>query len=321
MELNRHRNTPGKPFGPLQSIEKYANIAAGFIHFLIASCNDEGHQNLLTLVQRNAIADFQKSLDHPETLMDHRQCLISPLHKALVETICYIERSFKPDLDFAIIRYLCYRCIERGSFIVVDGITQIIAALQWLCKAVVYNRMIESRGEGLSAEETIERYHPFLRDGLQSPFNQLQENKHLATAYVYNQGSIGRIQWLDPHGRSVLIDGNRVDLVDIKTAVETGIREAEEHLYNDVLLGSGIATVTSSELNDDLRDCMPGSSFVTQFYRERTFDLLQYISTNESTYRRFVSSDAGEKPIFHMDAIVHWMKEVDIQVSMRISDS
>jgi hypothetical protein len=74
-------------------------------------------------------------------------------------------------------------------------ITQLVAALQWLCRLVVFNQMIRHHDSAVDAESLIEEYHMYIRDGLQTPFNQLRENMHLATVYgVYNQSNVDRVQ-------------------------------------------------------------------------------------------------------------------------------
>ena len=85
-----------------------------------------------------------------------------------------------------------------------DEITQLIAAIQWLCRIVVFNQMIRHRDSAVDTESFIQAHHQYIRDGLQTPFNQLRENMHLDTAYVYNQSNIGRVQWLDSEGESLL---------------------------------------------------------------------------------------------------------------------
>jgi hypothetical protein len=66
----------------------------------------------------------------------------------------------------------------------VDEITQLIAAVQWLCRIIVFNQMVYHRDSAVDPQSLIETYHKYIRDGLQTPFNQLRENMHLATTYV-----------------------------------------------------------------------------------------------------------------------------------------
>jgi hypothetical protein len=98
--------------------------------------------------------------------------------------------------------------------------------------------MIRHRDSAVDAESLIEAHHKYIRDGLQTPFNQLRGNIHLATAYVYNQSNIGRVQWMDSEGESLLIDGKQLSRTDSRIGIETGIRALQEHrLISKVKLG------------------------------------------------------------------------------------
>jgi hypothetical protein len=121
---------------------------------------------------------------------------------------------------------------------------------------------------------------------------------HLATAYVYNQSNIGRVQWLDSEGESLLIDGKRLSRADIRIVIENGIKALKEQLYNKVLLGSNIAIVTEDDLFDDLRDRNTGASFVSQSHISKAYSLLGYIAEDHDLSRRFVESDNSKTITF-----------------------
>jgi hypothetical protein len=85
--------------------------------------------------------------------------------------------------------------------------------------------MIHHHDSAVDAESLIEEYHMYIRDsGLQTPFNQLRENIHLATAYVYNQSNIGGVQWTDSKGEGFLIDRKQLSRADIRIGVDIGMR-------------------------------------------------------------------------------------------------
>jgi hypothetical protein len=96
--LNSYRAMSGKPFTPLQNIDKYARIATQFVSFLLHSTRDGSLVELYS--QAEAIERSRSALRIPSTLLDQAQCHESPLHSLLTANIYHIEGIFKPDLDF-----------------------------------------------------------------------------------------------------------------------------------------------------------------------------------------------------------------------------
>jgi hypothetical protein len=99
--------------------------AAEFVRFLITSTQDESMVQYYSQAQLDAVEQLRSVLTSPSILLDHIQYLKSALHSVFVTNIYYTEKAFKPDLDFPIVRFLCYRSIKAEvSFIRVDEITQ-----------------------------------------------------------------------------------------------------------------------------------------------------------------------------------------------------
>lgn len=108
------------------------------------------------------------------------------------------------------------------------------------------------------------RFHQYLREGYQTPFNQLREVMHLSYSFVLAQGSLRRIHWLNDDGTSLLIDGTRLDLHNLSHSLKNGIAIASNHLYEKILLKCVVdASDKFYPTYDDMRNTAPGWSLLS----------------------------------------------------------
>ena len=131
------------PFYPIQSIDKYAKVADRFIQFALAATDvaitedpNHRHRTLFSSTQLEAIDKFRQIISSsspppPQPFIDHTQCLRSTLHKVFKSLFCYRETCHKPDIDFVIIRFLCYASLENKRWLPTFKVTKFIAALQF----------------------------------------------------------------------------------------------------------------------------------------------------------------------------------------------
>ena len=72
----------------------------------------------------------------------YAETLSSTLQDLFVETLCYAETTFKPDLDYIVIRDLCYSSLHNGAFVYMDQTTHRIAGLEGLGRMTIYNKIL-----------------------------------------------------------------------------------------------------------------------------------------------------------------------------------
>lgn len=104
--------------------------------------------------------------------------------------------------------------------------------LQYLAKILVLNTILflntildQQSQQSLTVDNAINIYHRFIRDGSQTPWNQLRENMRCSSAFAFNAGSVPLILWLGESGKSLVIDGIRVDLADIKSIAKNAEKD------------------------------------------------------------------------------------------------
>jgi hypothetical protein len=315
------------------TVDRYAHLAARYVLFTIRTIDHPIYSQLYHQERAEILhhSTNLKNMEHisliPTDQSEHTFWIQSPLHSILHASICYINPIFRNDLDFPIIRFLCYASLTyHDCFIPLREITPLIAILEFLVKAVVMNSIILEQDIGQhqgTIDEVVIKYHPFVRDGLQTPFNQLRENQHLASSHVLSQGSVPRILWLDDKGESLMIDGMKFELGDIRMIAKNGLQAARAHLDSVLLLNSGLASTDLLErfhIIDHPRTEAVGHHFLldpnNRELKKLQFSLLNFINSSTTARHDFVITETDTSINFDDRAIRKWMRDCNIFLSI-----
>jgi superfamily II DNA or RNA helicase len=307
-------NSTNSPFRPVKSITKYALVIVKFVSFLLRTAEHPDHASYFMSSQIKAATDYAKYLENPADLCDFKDCIHSKLQSLLAENVCYQRDEFIPDLEFPICRFLCYAALsDRGTFIRASQVTEVLAAMQYLVRATVMNEMVRiqanaksGRTEKLSCGALLEKYTTFVREGVQTPYNQLRETMHFASSFAINEIAIGRVKWLKDDGKTFMIDGIPLHLNDLQEWVATGIKEATHYLYQKCLHDMPIPD--NVVINEKYANGTLGYSFIHDL-KPYHFEFLQYVSHQPRLHSLFVTVDDGETIQFSRDAIQQWLKD------------
>ena len=101
--------------------------------------------------------------------------------------------------------YRCLMVISRtngGSFVSVLDITNIIAKLQWTCRAMIFEELLrrikpESESESEAESDVWADLSRYICQDYYTAFNSIGQAMHLASAIVYGTSSLLQITWLD----------------------------------------------------------------------------------------------------------------------------
>src|SRR5208282_6281114 len=117
----------------------------------------------------------------------------------------------KDDFVGPIYRLLVMMSIMEGdNFMRETDIIDIIAKLQWMCRAMIYEEMIR-RMKTMSEKETRGQLNRFIKEGDYTSFNSIRQIMHLASAIVYGTSGMSQIEWLDDNYQKACTNGKELD--------------------------------------------------------------------------------------------------------------
>jgi hypothetical protein len=167
--------------------------------------------------QRAAAQALREAIDAEEVDDDMVKEAIHGLGLAL---FCKKRRSIaKGDRACPVYRFLVISTIkEGGSFMQESDITNIIAKLQWTCRAMIYEEMLRSM-ETMTEKQAWKKLGKFVKEGRYTAFNSIRQVLHLASAIAYGTSGMPQIEWLDDDHIKASINGKAVELDDISKFV------------------------------------------------------------------------------------------------------
>ena len=176
------------------------------------------------------------------------------------------ERADIKQGDFAcpVYRFLVITAIkDGGNFMLETDITNMIAKLQWGCRAMIYEEMLR-RMERMPEHEAWSQLGPYLKEGNYTAFNSIRQIMHLASNIAYGSSSMPQIEWLDDSHEKASIHGKPVALDDIRRFVFERLEVATRLLEKEVLFGHKFEVFgyTCGRVVDVLSNRKIGYSFI-----------------------------------------------------------
>jgi hypothetical protein len=154
------------------------------------------------------------------------------IHRLGLALFCK-ERTDISKGDFAcpVYRFLVISSItEGGSFMGESDITNIIAKLQWTCRAMIYEQMLRKM-KRISEKRAWKKLGKYIKEGRYTAFNSIRQIIHLASTIAYGTTGMPQIEWLDDDHQKASINGKAVELDDIKKFVFDRIEAAKTIRY------------------------------------------------------------------------------------------
>jgi len=113
--------------------------------------------------------------------------VIAAIHKLALALFCK-EREDISKGDFAcpVYRFLVIASIrEGGSFMAELEVTNIIAKLQWCCRALIYEEMLRKM-ERMPEKRAWKKLGRYVKEGRYTAFNSLRQVMHLASSIAHD---------------------------------------------------------------------------------------------------------------------------------------
>jgi len=261
--------------------------------------------------QKAAAQALRKAVDAEEVDDDTVKEAIHDLGLAL---FCKKRRSIsKGDFACPVYRFLVISSIkEGGSFMQESDITNIIAKLQWTCRAMIYEEMLRSM-ETMTEKQAWKKLGKFVKEGRYTAFNSIRQVLHLASAIAYGTSGMPQIEWLDDDHIKASINGKAVELDDISKFVLDRVEAAKSVLEKEILLGHGFEDFgyTSAKIMDVLRNTQIGYSFIDSGDNDfvKFKDKLTETLLNDPLIKgQFIKRVRGGKVEWNKDGCKRWLK-------------
>jgi len=240
--------------------------------------------------------------------------VIAAIHELGLALFCQ-ERNDISKGDFAcpVYRFLVISSIkEDGSFMAESDITNIIAKLQWCCRAMIYEEMMK-RMERMSEKRAWKKLGRYVKEGRYTAFNSLRQVMHLASGIAYGTSGLPQVEWLDDEHQKASINGKAVVFDDIKRFVSERLEAAKNILEREILFchtGEELG-FTYGNIVDALRHPKVGYSFIDTaengFVKSK--DKLPQVLLNDPLIRPlFVKHVRGGIIEWNKDGCKKWLK-------------
>jgi len=261
--------------------------------------------------QKAAAQALREAIDAEEVDDDAVKEAIHDLGLAL---FCKKRRNIsKGDRACPVYRFLVISSIkEGGSFMQESDITNIIAKLQWTCRAMIYEEMLRSM-ETMTEKQAWKKLGKFVKEGRYTAFNSIRQVLHLASAIAYGTSGMPQIEWLDDDHIKASINGKAVELDDISRFVLDRVEAAKTVLEKEILLGHDFEDFgyTSAKIVDVLRNTQIEYSFIDSgdngFVKFK--DKLTETLLNDPLIKgQFVKRVRGGKVEWNKDGCKRWLK-------------
>jgi RecQ family ATP-dependent DNA helicase len=261
--------------------------------------------------QKAAAQELREAIEKEEVDDDEVK---EAIHRLGLALFCKKRRNIsKGDFACPVYRFLVISSIkEGGSFMQESDITNIIAKLQWTCRAMIYEEMLRKM-ETMTEKQAWKKLGKFVKEGRYTAFNSIRQVLHLASAIAYGTSGMPQIEWLDDDHVKASINGKAVELDDIQRFVLDRVEAAKTVLEKEILLGHKFEEFgyTCGKIMDMLRNTQIGYSFIDSgdngFVKFK--DKLMEMLLNDSLIKgQFIKRVRGGKVEWNKDGCKRWLK-------------
>jgi len=261
--------------------------------------------------QKAAAQELREAID-AEEIDDER--VKEAIHQLGLTLFCKKRRNIgKGDFSCPVYRFLvCSSIMEGGSFMQESDITNIIAKLQWTCRAMIYEEMLRMM-ETMTEKQAWKKLGKFIKEGRYTAFNSIRQVLHLASAIAYGTSGMPQIEWLDDNHNRASINGKAVELVDIQDFVFDRLEAAKTILEKEVLLGHEFEEFgyTSAKIVDILRNTRIDYSFIDSsdngFVKFKD-KLMETLLNDPLIKSQFIKAVRGGRIEWNKDGCKRWLK-------------
>ena len=142
--------------------------------------------------QKTAAQELRDAVDAEEIDNDEVK---EAIHRLGLALFCKKRRNIsKGDFACPVYRFRVISSIkEGGSFTQESDITNIIAKLQWTCRAMIYEEMLRKM-ETTTEKQAWKELGKFVKEGRYTAFNSIRQVLHLASAIAYGTSGMPQIE-------------------------------------------------------------------------------------------------------------------------------
>lgn len=261
--------------------------------------------------QKAAAQGLREAIDAEEV---NDETVKKAIHQLGLALFCKKRRNIsKGDFACPVYRFLVISSIkEGGSFMQESDITNIIAKLQWTCRAMIYEEMLWMM-ETTTEKQAWKQLGKYVKEGRYTAFNSIRQVMHLASAIAYGTSGMPQIEWLDDEHNRASINGKAVELNDIQNFVQDRVEAAKTVLEKEILLGHDFEEFgfTSAKTVDVLRNTKIGYSFIDSEdngFIKFTDKLMKKLLDDPLSKPQFVKRVRGGRIEWNKDGCKRWLK-------------
>lgn len=308
-------NMPFKPGEQKNTMERNARMFARLLCLVLRTVQQNHRwcdEYPFDEKQMKAAEDLWAVLDAEKDEPD--EAVIEAIHQLGLELFCKERKDIsKGEFVCPVYRFLVISSImQGGSFMSEADITNIIAQLQWCCRAMIYEE-IQRKMRRWSEKRAWKKYGRYIKEGRYTAFNSLRQVMHLASHIAYGTSGLPQVEWLDDDYQKASINGKAVTFEDIKKFVFDRLEAAKITLEREVLFGHTFEELgyKCGNIRDPLRHRKIGYSFIES--RENGFvkfknKLLEVLLEDPLVRPFFIRSVRGGKIEWNKDGCKKWLK-------------
>jgi len=263
--------------------------------------------------QKRGVKNLRKALDLGKGDESDAQVILA-IHKLSVALFCHESKDIsKGDFASPVYRFLVIGSMrEDGGFVSELRVTNLIAKLQWCCRAMIYEEMLRKM-EKMTEAKAWKKLGKYVKEGRYTPFNSLREVMHLASGIAYNSPGLPQVEWLDEECDKASINGKAVTFEDIKGFVHERMNAAKKMLGRDILFGHEFKEFGYScgKVVEVLRSPKVGYSFIDSLdngFVKFKDKLMEILLKDRLVKSMFVKRTIGERIEWNKDGCKKWLK-------------
>lgn len=238
--------------------------------------------------------------------------------------------NLQPDfLEFIVVQFLAIRSISSDvkdttgyvQFSAPGTITQAVARLKYWCRMSILVTLHKRSVRGSDNEDqSIKDLKLYVRDGVRTPFNALEEIMRLGTTLDRGpeERKLPNITWDDNcTWTSLIVKGQRVRLKDIGDTAATLLASFRNLMTDRILLGCDVSALRtkaqSPHVVDEYNNNTPGYCFLDDprnGFQEHTRDLFEHFWHRHFDYFVDGRTSTG-KVVFNPENVRRWLSSVD----------
>jgi hypothetical protein len=313
MDRDELGNMPFKPSEQKKTLAGNSGMFARLLCSVVRSI-EQGHpwteEYPFDEKQSAAAHELREAVDAEEV---NDETVKGAIHRLGLALFCKKRRNIsKGDFACPVYRFLVISSIkEGGSFMQESDITNIIAKLQWTCRAMIYEEMLRMM-EMTTEKRAWKQLGKYIKEGQYTAFNSLRQVMHLASAIAYSTSGMPQIEWLDDDHNKASINGKAVELDDIKNFVHNRAEAVKTVLEKEVLLGHDFEDFgyTSAKIMDVFRNPRIGYSFIDSedngFVKFKD-ELMEELLNDPLVKQQFVKRVRGGRVEWNKDGCKTWL--------------